>query len=84
MTVPIRPLGQRRAVWLMTRREFVTRVRSKAFIIGLVTTVALIFGAFGLSTLVGGNDPIRLGLVGDQPAGVTDRLDALATSVARR
>ena len=79
MTVPIRPLGQRRAVWLMTRREFVTRVRSKAFIIGLVTTVALIFGAFGLSTLVGGNDPIRLGLVGDQPAGVTDRLDALAT-----
>jgi ABC-2 type transport system permease protein len=43
----VTPLSSRSAVLLIARREFVTQVRSRSFVIGLVVTLVL-FGVFGV------------------------------------
>lgn len=73
-----RPIPPARAVRLVARREVRTRLLSKPFVVGLLTTVLVIFGAFGLGSLIGNDDPVRIGLVGDHPAGVEDRLAEFA------
>lgn len=72
-------LDSRRAIALVGRREVRSRLGSRAFVVGLATTVALIFGVFGLGTYFGGDEPLRIGLVGEQPAGAVTGLDAVAS-----
>ncbi len=71
-------LESRRAIALVGRREVRSRIGSRAFIVGLATTVALIFGVFGLGTYFSGDDPLQIGLVGEQPVGAVSGLDAVA------
>ncbi len=56
------------AISLVARREIRARLFSKPFIIGLGVTSSLIVLAFVLASVFGGDDPTRLGLVGEQPA----------------
>ncbi len=60
------------------RREMNQRLLSKAFLIAQVTTVGLIFAIFGLVTFLDNDDPVRVGLVGDQPTNAEMTLEALA------
>lgn len=71
-------MNRGRAVWLVMRREMKQRLFSKTFLIGQLTTVGLIFAVFGLVTFLENDDPLQIGLVGDQPAGVEMSLEALA------
>ncbi len=66
------------ATSMIAMREIRSRVLSKPFLVGLLVTVALIFGGFAIASIVGSEDPVRIGLVGDQPAGATDALTAIA------
>ncbi len=75
---PSTRLESRRAIALVGRREVRSRVASRSFIVGLVTTVVLIFAVFGLGSYFASDEPVRLGLVGDQPAGAIEGLDQVA------
>ena len=70
-----------RAIGLITRREVSSRLLSKAFLGGVLTTVALIFGVFGLGTLFGGDDEVTIGLVGSQPPGAVEALEEVAQRI---
>ncbi|MHA6626784.1 ABC transporter permease [Pseudonocardia sichuanensis] len=48
------PLPARRAVLLVARREFVTQVRSRSFLIGLVVTLVFFGGMFLLGAYISG------------------------------
>ena len=48
------PLPARHAVLLVARREFVTQVRSRSFVIGLVVTLVLFGGIFLLGAYING------------------------------
>ncbi len=67
-----------RAIGLISRREIQSRLLSKAFLGGVLTTVALIFGVFALGSFFGGDDEVRLGLVGSQPDGAVEALGVVA------
>ncbi|MEZ5280061.1 MAG: ABC transporter permease [Acidimicrobiales bacterium] len=67
-----------RALRLISRREVTSRITSKAFIGGILTTVFLIFAVFGLGALLGGDDPVRIGVSGPQPTGVLEVLERTA------
>ncbi len=69
-----------RAVWLVMRREMDARLFSKAFVIAQVTTAALIFGIFGLGSVFGNDDPIRIATLGPQPVAAVDSLEAIAAT----
>lgn len=71
-------LASRRAIALVTRREVRSRLTSRAFTVGLATTVALIFAVFGLGSVFGSDDPARIGLVGQQPDGAVLGLEQVA------
>lgn len=71
-------LESRRAIVLVGRREVRSRLASRSFVVGLATTVALIFGVFGLASYFGGDDAARIGLVGQQPPGSLVGLDEVA------
>ncbi len=62
---------------LITRREIRSRVLSKAFLVGLLVTVLVIFGVFGIAAAVSSDDPIRVGLVGQQPEGARENLEII-------
>jgi ABC-2 type transport system permease protein len=47
------PLSTRRVVLLVARREFVSQVRSRSFVIGLVVTLVLFGGLFLLGAYIG-------------------------------
>lgn len=66
------------AISLVARREIRARLFSKAFIIGLGVTSSLIVLAFVLASVFGGDDPTRLGLVGEQPAAAQTILEQQA------
>jgi ABC-2 type transport system permease protein len=68
------------AVWLIMRREIRARLFSRTFAISLAVIVAVIVAVSGLGRLLGGDDTIRIGLVGDQPAGAVAGLESLARS----
>lgn len=71
-------LATLRALRLISRREVLSRITSKAFIGGILTTVTLVFAVFGLGKLLNDDDPVRVGLVGDQPAGAAEVLERTA------
>ncbi len=75
-------MSPRRIVWLIARRELRARLFSRAFLIGLAVIVVLISAVSLLGALVDDSDePIRIGLVGDQPSGAVENLLALAAAV---
>lgn len=53
------------AIRLVAERELRTRIVSKAFLGGLAFTVVLVILGFIFGAAVGGEDPTRLGIVGD-------------------
>lgn len=71
-------LESRRAIALVARRELQARLLSKAFVVSLAVTVAIVFGVFGIGSLLGDDDPVRIGIVGDAPAAAEDGLAQIA------
>ena len=69
-----------RAVWLVARREILERGRSRAFILSLGLTLALILGGIFLPSILAGRGASaeRLGIVGTPPAGFQVRLSLIA------
>ena len=70
-----------RAVWLVARREILERGRSRAFLLSLALTVALILAGIFLPTILagpGGVDAEKLGIVGTPPGGFPTRLALVA------
>ena len=75
-------MSPRRIIWLIARRELRARLFSRAFLIGLAVIVVLITAVSLLGALVDdSDDPLRIGVVGDQPAGALDNLLLLADAV---
>lgn len=56
--------------WLVTSREFTERLRSRAFLISNGAILALIILGLTLPMLLGGDDAIRVGTVGEDAAEV--------------
>jgi len=89
---------RRRSIWLVARRELVERARSRAFLLSLLLTMALIGIGVFLPSLIGGRGA-TLGVVGSPPDGLvqkivdagksaelaikTEPVDTLATAEAR-
>jgi ABC-2 type transport system permease protein len=68
-----------RAIWLVARREMVERGRSRAFILGLILTQVFIVGGLLLqSTFADRETVLRVGYVGQPPAGLGEIMDAFA------
>ena len=70
------PRGQ---VWIVARREFSERSKSKVFrgvLVGL--SLLIIGGIFGLSLLIGQSETIGLGVGGDSPPGLVDEIEVAA------
>lgn len=64
-------MSRRRSIWLVARRELVERARSRAFVLSLLLTMALIGIGVFLPSLIGGRGA-TLGIVGTPPNGVVD------------
>jgi ABC-2 type transport system permease protein len=69
-----------RAIRLVARREILERGRSRAFILSLGLALTFILAGVLLPGLIGGGpDSSRLGIVGSQPPGLTESLQATAS-----
>lgn len=66
------------AIPLVMSREIRSRILSRPFLIGLATTVVMLFGVFGVISLLDRDEPTRIGLLGEQPAGATEAVEVLA------
>jgi ABC-2 type transport system permease protein len=75
-------MNRTRAVYLVARRELVERARSRAFLIGLVITEALILAGFLLPSLFGGggDDGLTVGYVGQPPSDVRTAITLAGTA----
>ena len=64
---------------LLTKREFVTRAKSKVFLVatGLIALVIIAIGPV-VSIFADDPEPIRIGIVGTEPAGIEEGLTARA------
>ncbi len=72
-------MSRLRAVRLVAMREILERGRSRGYLLSLVFTVFLLGAGFILpSILLGEDEPTRLALVGDTPAGLAATLEAVA------
>jgi ABC-2 type transport system permease protein len=67
-----------RAIWLVARREMVERGRSRAFILGLILTQVFIVGGLFLQSTFGSETILRVGYVGQPPAGFGQIMDGFA------
>lgn len=66
-------------VWLVARREIIERGRSRGYLLSLVFTVLLLVAGFVLpAVFLGQPGALRLGLVGDAPAGLQSVLETTA------
>ncbi|MGC5012726.1 ABC transporter permease [Streptosporangium sp. DT93] len=65
-------------LWLVARREIVTRGRTKAFVISLVVSAVLVAAVAFLPTLFSGPDSYTVGLVGAQSQPLRPALTAAA------
>lgn len=73
-------MSARRQLYELSRRDFLQRARSKAFLVMMLLTVGLIFTVGPLIALLTDDpDPAGIGIVGSPPAGIED---ALAQSAA--
>lgn len=63
-------------VWLLAKREFTERVRSKPFIItmAILTTVVIAVGPIASAITGGEPDATTVGLAGSQPGGIEEEL----------
>jgi len=66
-----------RAIRLVTRRELVALATSRAYLISMVVAAALIIGVFVVTSAFPAQ-PLRVGLVGAQPEGALEALEAAA------
>ena len=67
-----------RKIWLIVKREYITRVRTRAFVIGTIGIPLFTFGIFGFSVFVASRQvdhTLRIALL--------DETGGLATSIAR-
>jgi ABC-2 type transport system permease protein len=70
-----------RSVWLVARRELIERGRSRAFMLSLGLTVAIILAGLFLPSLIGGaTGTNRLGIVGNPPPTFSAQLAAVAAA----
>ena len=66
-------------VWIVAKREFRERSRTKVFRLTLVGLSALIIGGFIVISLLAGNtEPLTLGVAGDSPLGIVEDIEAVA------
>ncbi|WP_344749450.1 ABC transporter permease, partial [Streptosporangium vulgare] len=65
-------------LWLVARREIVTRGRTKAFVIGLVVSAVLVAALAFLPKLFSGPDSYTVGLTGAQSQALVPALTAAA------
>ena len=71
-----------RVVWLVGQRELLERGRSRAFLLGLIVTQALIVGSFVFQgVIIGEAQRVKLGTVGAVPANVEGAMAAVAGAV---
>lgn len=64
-----------RQVYELSRRDFVERAKSRAFLVSMVVTVGLIFTVGPLIAVTAGDpDPAVIGIVGDAPEGIESAL----------
>ncbi|WP_436759539.1 ABC transporter permease [Streptosporangium sp. V21-05] len=68
-------------LWLVARREIVTRGRTKAFVIGLVVSAVLVAALAFLPRLFSGPDSYTVGLAGAQSQALAPALTAAAKDV---
>ncbi|MER5648846.1 ABC transporter permease [Streptosporangium sp. NPDC002524] len=68
-------------LWLVARREIVTRGRTKAFVIGLVVSAILVAALAFLPKLFSGPDSYTVGLTGAQSQALGPALSAAAKDV---
>ncbi len=68
-------------LWLVARREIVTRGRTKAFVIGLVVSAVLVAALAFLPRLFSGPDSYTVGLTGAQSQALGPALTAAAKDV---
>jgi ABC-2 type transport system permease protein len=72
-------MKRRRAIWLVARRELLERGRSRAFLLSLIVSVAIILAGLFLPSIIGGEPGAqRLGVVGTPQAGVVEAIEATA------
>jgi ABC-2 type transport system permease protein len=67
-----------RTIRLVTRRELVERGRSRAFLVSVVISVAIVVGAVFLPSLTGQTAPQHLGIVGTPRTGLPAAVEAAA------
>jgi ABC-2 type transport system permease protein len=75
-------MNQRLQVWIIARREFTERSKSRVFrgvLIGL--SLLIIGGIFAISLIIGQTDTTNLGIGGDSPQGLVDEIDSAADAV---
>ena len=77
-------MSRTRSMLLVARRELLERGRSRAFAISLAVSVALIAAAVFLPVLIGRADRARMGVTGQPPAGVVDRVRAVGTATGQQ
>ncbi|MBA2720978.1 MAG: ABC transporter permease [Chloroflexi bacterium] len=74
-------MSRGRAIWLVARRELLERGRSRAFLLSLIVSVAIILAGLFLPSIIGSSPGAqRLGVIGTPPAGVIEAIEATATS----
>jgi ABC-2 type transport system permease protein len=75
-------MSRLRVIWLVGRRELFERGRSRAFLLGMLLTQALIIGSFFLQAFIAGEENrVKLGTVGEAPADIRLALAAVAASL---
>jgi len=75
-------MSRRRAIWLVARRELLERGRSRAFLLSLVLSVAIIVARVFLPSLVGGGaNAQHLGIVGTPAPGLVESIESTAKIV---
>ena len=75
-------MNQGLQVWIIARREFTERSKSRVFrgvLIGL--SLLIIGGIFAISLIIGQTDTTDLGIGGDSPQGLVDEIDGAADAV---
>jgi ABC-2 type transport system permease protein len=78
-------MSRLRAIWLVARREILERGRSRAFLLSLGLTVALILGGIFLPALIGRPEAVvKVGIVGTPPATFERILEASATATGTK
>lgn len=68
-------------IWLLAKRDFLQRARSKGFLVMMGLTVVLIIAIGPIASAIAPEDePIAIGLLGTEPEGIEDALDATAAA----